>query len=99
MILMFWIMITMFIIIIDLIILCYKISKDKEKEIAIKDGWVDSLIIELIGAVVIADFYSSEEMLDKEIYQLLRNVGITDDWLKENDWFTGDEIDDCSEDV
>lgn len=76
---------------------CEIIETNQEQLIKWRDQWLNSLIIELISVMVAANSDSNGEELDKKLYKLLKNAGITDNWLKENDWFTEDEDDESTD--
>jgi len=76
---------------------CEIIETNQEQIIKWRDQSLNSLIIELISVTVAANPDSNGEELDKKLYKLLKNAGITDNWLKENDWFTEDEDDESTD--
>ena len=56
-----------------------------------RDQWLNSLIIELISTMTAVSPDINEEKLDEKVYQLVKEAGITDDWLKENEWWVEDD--------
>ena len=70
---------------------CEIIETNQEQLIKWRDKWLNSLIIELISAMVAANPDIDTEALDKKVYQLVREAGITDNWLKENEWWVEDD--------
>ena len=66
---------------------CEIIETSQEQMIKWRDQWLNSLIIELISVMTEANPDIDVDILDEKVYQLIRQTGITDDWLCENEWW------------
>ena len=66
---------------------CEIIETSQEQMIKWRDQWLNSWIIELISVMTEANPDIDVDILDEKVYQLIRQTGITDDWLCENEWW------------